>query len=117
MARNFPFPARFLELLQLLRPTPPGLARTGATHPGELAAPPRPRGEATSDFLPAAALPPAGDEPWDRLQCLGCGRIIALRQERLPRDVRALARSHDFQDLGHRRLWFGFCPRCQGKRQ
>jgi|GEM_PF-3702594 len=116
MARSSHPHIRFLELLQLLRPPRRCRVRSGTGHPWDLMLTSEPGGTTPPSGLAAPDLPPAGDEPWDRLQCLGCGRIIVLRQERLPQDIHTLAQGNDFQDLGHRLLVFGYCPRCQGKR-
>lgn len=108
---------RFLELIGLMRPRCQCHGGIGTDHPRDQDRKPDQGGASPSLHPSVPDLPPHGDEPWDRLQCLGCGKVIAVRQERLPQDVKGLTQKNDFQDLGHRLLVFGFCPRCQRKRQ
>jgi Fur family ferric uptake transcriptional regulator len=51
------------------------------------------------------------------VRCLGCGAIGDVRKAPVSVSRTGLARATDFQIVGHRLEFLGYCPSCKGRRR
>ena len=51
----------------------------------------------------------------DHLVCLGCGRVIEFREDKIERMQELICRRYDFQSIEHRLGIRGYCNRCKKK--